>query len=188
MDKPSLVCLFSRELGLWNLRGIIEDNIFEIKAIVTHYFEPGRLKTPRPHFNAFVDISEKHGFPLLLVDKNQNKLKILKGMDFDFLVANCYKYIIPSEIIALPRIAALNMHRSLLPKYKGLQPLKRALEHNEKKTGTTIHKMIPKIDSGDIVDQYEIPIEERDNIPALFQKLYPVQYPLMKRALIKLLK
>nr|MDA3789332.1 formyltransferase family protein [Desulfobacula sp.] len=171
-----------------NLTRIIEERTVELKAIVTHDYVSGAFKMPRPLFKAFVDISEKHGLPLIIVDKNHNNLKILKGMDFDFLVANCYTYFIPSEINALPRIAALNMHRSLLPKYKGLQPLKRALEQNETKTGTTIHKMIPEIDSGEIIDQYEIPIEEGENISALFQKLYPVQYPLMKKALIKLLK
>jgi methionyl-tRNA formyltransferase len=188
MDKPSLVCLFARELGLWNLRGILEDGAFEVKAVVTHYYEPGGPKIPRPMFNAFVDISENSGLPLIVVDKNQEKLKILEHMEFDFLIANCYKYIIPDKINALARIAALNMHRSLLPKYKGLKPLERALANNETKTGTSIHKMTPKIDSGDIVDQYEIPIEPGDDVAALFQKLYPIQYPLMKRAILKLFR
>ncbi len=187
MNKSSMVCLFSRELGLWTLKGIIEDNTFEIKAIVTHYYESD-LKTPRPLFKKFVDISEKHSFPLIVVDKNQDNLKILRPMEFDFIVANCYKYLVPVEIVALAKIGGLNMHRALLPKYKGLKPLKRAIENSEIRTGTTIHKMITKIDSGDIVDQYEISIEKGDDVPALFLKLYPTQYPLMKRALLKLLR
>ncbi len=188
MSKPSIVCLFARELGLWNLKGIIEDNIFEIKAVVTHYYEPGNLKTPRPLFNKFVDISETYSLPLIVVDQNQDNLKVLQWLKFDFLVTNCYKHIIPTEIIEHAKIGAFNMHRSLLPKYKGLKPLKRALDNDETKTGTTIHKMISQIDSGQVIDQYEIPIEEGDNVPALFQKLYPTQYPLMKRALLNLLK
>lgn len=188
MNKPSIVCLFSRQLGLWNLEGIIEDNIFEVKAIVTHFFEPGDNKKPRPLFKEYAEISQIYGLPLIVVDKNQDNLKILKRMEFDFLVANCYKYIVPDQINELAKIGAFNMHRSLLPKYKGLKPLKRALEKDETKTGTTIHKMISQIDSGQIIDQYEIPVEKGDDVQALFKKLYPTQYPLMKRALLNLLK
>jgi len=184
--KASIVGLFARRLGLETLKGIVEENTFEIKALVTHYYEPD-MKTVRPLFKEFVKISEKYAIPFIIVHKNQKNLKILNNIEYDFLVSNCYKYKIPEKYLKLAKIASLNMHRSLLPRYKGLKPLKKALENGEKKTGTTIHIMTPKIDSGEIIDQYEIKIEKDDTEQSLFNKLYPTQYPLLKRALIKII-
>lgn len=187
MNKAKIVCLFSRQLGLETLKGIIKDNVFDVKAIVTHYYETDMV-TKRELFEEFVKICEENSYPLIVINKNQKNLKILNEIEYDFLVANCYKYIIPENYLGFAKIATLNMHRSLLPKHKGLKPLKRAIESGDKETGTSIHKMVQEIDSGSIIDQWKISIEPGDNEEKLFEKLYPTQYPLMKRALLKLLK
>ena len=185
--RPSVVLLVARELGLTLLKDTINYDEFEIKTVVTHYFENDGV-TPRPLLPEFVSLCDKNSIPLVIVGKNQSNLRILKKLEFDFLIANCYKYLIPEEYLSLARIETLNMHRSLLPKYKGLKPLARALENGEKKTGTTIHKMAKEVDSGTIIDQYEIDIEEGDTVESLFEKLYPTQYPLMARVLKNLLE
>ena len=185
--KASIVGLFARRLGLETLKGIVEDNTFEIKALVTHYYEPD-MKTKRPFFDEFVKITEKNSIPLIIVHKNQGNLKILKNINYDFLVSNCYKYIIPEKYLKLAKKMSVNMHRSLLPKYKGLKPLEKSLKNGESETGTSVNKMVKEIDSGAILDQWKIKIEKEDKIEDLFEKLYPTQYPLLKRTLLRIIE
>ena len=183
----SIVGLFARRLGLETLKGILEDNVFEIKLVFTHYYETD-MKTIRPLFPQYVKICEENSIPLIIIHKNQRILKILKNINFDFLVSNCYKYKIPQEYLDLPNIMSLNMHRSLLPKYKGLKPLKKALENKEKVTGTTIHIMTSSVDCGEIIDQYPVKIDPGDTEQDLFKKLYPTQYPLLKKAIFRIVE
>ena len=150
MKKYNLVCLFARQLGLETLKGIINDDFFNIKTVFTHYYERN-MKNKRPLFEEYVKICELNGVPLIVVNKNQNTLTFLRYIDYDFLIANCYKYKISDEFLDFANIASINMHRSLLPKYKGLKPLRKALKNNEKKTGTTIHILTPEMDSGKII-------------------------------------
>lgn len=182
----SIVGFFARRLGLETLKGIVKDNVFEMKSLITHYYETD-MKTIRPLFSEYLNISEEFSIPLLIIHRNQRSLKILENINFDFLVSNCYKYKIPKEYLEYSKIMSINMHRSLLPKYKGLKPLKKAIENKEKETGTTIHIMTPIIDSGEIIDQYPIKVDPEDNVRDLFQKLYPTQYPLLKRAIFKVI-
>jgi methionyl-tRNA formyltransferase len=183
MEKLKLICLFARQLGLETLKGIIREDLFQIKAVFTHFYELD-MKVKRPLFEEYVKVCGMNNIPLILIHKNQNSLKILKDIDFDFLISNCYSYKVPDEILSYANIASLNMHYSLLPKYKGRKPLLRALQNKEKKTGTSVHIMTSEFDSGKVIDQYEIPIEEGDDEQSLFKKLYPTQYPLLKRVLI----
>ena len=185
MKKITLVCLFARQLGLKTLKDIVEDNIFNIVAVITHYFEID-LKTERILFKEYTKVCDNYNIPLIVINENQIGLNILKALDFDYLILNCYKYKIPNEYINLANKMSLNMHCSLLPKYKGLKPLKRALKNNEKETGTTIHEITNKIDSGQTLAHYKIKIEKNDNVKSLFEKLYPTQYPLLKNTLLRL--
>ena len=157
--------------------------MYEIRAVVTHYYEPD-MKIKRPLFQKYVDICEEYSIPLIIVNKNQETLELLKEIDHHFLVCNCYKYIIPDEYLCAD-FASLNMHRSLLPKYKGLKPLKRALENNEKEAGITVHEMTDELDSGNILCQLKIDIDEKDTEKSLFEKLYPIQYTAMHIAITK---
>ena len=183
--KLTIMGLFARQLGLETLQGLVEDKEVVVKAVLSHYYEPD-MKAKRPLFQTFVDLCAEHAIPLIVVNQNQETLKFLGEMKFDILVANCYKYIVPEKYLTCAKIASVNMHRSLLPKYPGLKPLKRALENNEEETGTTVHKMVRKVDSGEIIAQSTIPIEKGDDEAALFKKLCCTQYPLLKQALNKL--
>jgi len=185
MTKIKVVCLFARQLGLETLREIIDDGLFDVIAVITHYYE-SKSYSERTLFGNYVTFCNCHNIPLLVVGEKQESLNILEELEFDFLVANCYKYSVPSNILNLPKIESLNMHRSLLPKYKGLKPIKRALENKESKTGTTTHIMNQSYDSGEIIDQYEIPIQKGDTELDVLERLYPTQYPLFKRVLLKL--
>jgi len=105
------------------------------------------------------DISEKAFF-----DK-------LKKNDADFFVVVGFGTILSKDILDIPKVCSLNVHASLLPKYRGAAPVNLAIVNGEKKTGVTIIRMNEKMDAGDIVLQKEIAIKSDDTSEVLDAKL-----------------
>ncbi len=86
----------------------------------------------------------------------------IKKIDIDVLISINYLYIIEKELISLPRIMAFNIHGSLLPKYRGRTPHVWAIINDEVETGITAHLIDEGCDTGDIIEQIAIPIDEED--------------------------
>jgi len=76
----------------------------------------------------------------------------LKGKNPDLLVIIAYGKIIPQTILDIPRVAPINVHGSILPKYRGASPIQSTLLNNDKETGITIMKMDATMDTGDMID------------------------------------
>ncbi|UCC95845.1 MAG: methionyl-tRNA formyltransferase [Candidatus Omnitrophota bacterium] len=95
----------------------------------------------------------------------------LQNTQADFLIAADYGKILPVSILSLPQKLPLGLHPSLLPQYRGPAPVNWALLNCEKMTGITVFKINEKVDSGEIILQKKIAIEERDNIFSLTETL-----------------
>ncbi|RMG54409.1 MAG: formyltransferase [Gammaproteobacteria bacterium] len=89
----------------------------------------------------------------------------------DFLFSFYYRYMIPPSLLALPKSGALNMHGSLLPRYRGRAPVNWAVLHGERETGASLHYMVEKPDAGDLVDQMPVPILPNDTAGQVFDKV-----------------
>lgn len=89
----------------------------------------------------------------------------------DFLFSFYYRAMLKGALLALPPRGALNMHGSLLPKYRGRVPINWAIIHGETKTGATLHYMLDKADRGDIVAQQAVPILPDDTAREVFDKV-----------------
>ena len=103
----------------------------------------------------------------LFSDELKSELNILKP---DVFIVVAYK-ILPDSIIAIPKYGALNLHASLLPKYRGAGPIQWALMNGDKKSGVTIFQIKPKVDTGDILLQKEVDIFNDDNMLSLGNRL-----------------
>ena len=102
---------------------------------------------------------------------DDNFLKKIEKLSPDLIVLISYGKILPSLLINIPKIASINVHPSLLPKYRGPAPIEWALINGETKTGITIIKMDEKIDTGEIIIQKEVEILPSDNAFTLKNKL-----------------
>ena len=89
----------------------------------------------------------------------------------DIIITCAYGQIIPEVLLNYPEYGCINVHGSLLPKYRGGAPIHHAIIDGEKKTGITVMYMDKKMDSGDIISQREIIIEEQDNLDSLYEKM-----------------
>lgn len=102
--------------------------------------------------------------------RNGKALPFLKSFQFDVLLSVNYLFIIGQELIRLPGKLAVNIHGSLLPKYRGRTPHVWAIINGESKTGITAHVLEAGVDEGDIVHQVEIPIRENDTGASILKK------------------
>lgn len=114
-------------------------------------------------------------------------VEILNLLDLHYLVSVNYRYILPREIFEIPK-SSINIHGSLLPKYRGRTPHVWSIINGEKLAGITVHLITEGVDEGDIIKQKEIIIEPNDTGYTLLQK-YEKEYPtLLMESLIKLEK
>ena len=102
--------------------------------------------------------------------KSDNLIKALRVLKPDIFVVVAYR-ILPEQLIQIPYHGAINLHASLLPKYRGAGPIQWALMNGDKETGVTIFQIKPRVDSGDILYQAKVKILKEDNMLSLGNRL-----------------
>ncbi|MCL4502965.1 MAG: methionyl-tRNA formyltransferase [Deltaproteobacteria bacterium] len=159
----------------------------EVLAVVTQPDRPrgrGQKLSPSP----VKDLALAWNLPVLQPQRLKEPafLEQLTLLRPELIVAVAYGRILPQEILALPSIGPLNVHASLLPKYRGAAPINWALIRGERETGITIQWMAGELDAGAVFLQERLPILEEDNYGSLYQKLAELGATLLMQALEKL--
>jgi len=101
----------------------------------------------------------------------------------DLVLSVFYRSMLPARVLAAARLAALNLHPSLLPAYRGRAPLNWVLVNGERETGVTLHHMVGRADAGDIVAQRALPIAPRETALTLYEKIEQAGIELLEQAL-----
>ncbi len=114
---------------------------------------------------------------------SEDFIEILEGSRPDVAVVASFGKIIPGRVLEIPRFGFYNVHPSLLPKYRGASPIRRALERGEKETGVTIFKVVEKLDSGPIALQKKLGIGEYETYGELRKRLIDLGRDLLKEFL-----
>lgn len=120
--------------------------------------------------------------------KDESFINILRELKPEFAIVVAYGKIIPKEILEIPQYGCINLHASLLPKYRGAAPIQWALINGEKTTGVTTMLIDEGLDTGPILLQKEIEIEDDDNAETLSEKLSNIGAQLMIETIEKLRK
>jgi methionyl-tRNA formyltransferase len=144
----------------------------------------GRKLTPPP----IKELALQAGLPVLQPEKIKDEefLAKLKGFNPDLIVLTAYGRILPDSLINLPPYGTINVHGSLLPKYRGAAPIQWALINGETETGVTIMQMDEGLDTGDILLAEKLPINPDDTAGSLFVKLAKLGGTALKKALKQL--
>jgi methionyl-tRNA formyltransferase len=166
-----IVFMGSAEFGLPALEKIYASD-HEIVGIVS---TPPRRKGRglKSSDSPIADWAKKKGAgPILLPEdlKSQDFYHSLKVLNGDLFVVVAFK-ILPRDVFSLPRLGTINIHASLLPKYRGPAPIQRAIQAGEKKTGITIFRIDAGIDTGNIIVQKSLDIGDLETTPELYEKL-----------------
>ncbi|MEI6832320.1 MAG: methionyl-tRNA formyltransferase [Candidatus Omnitrophota bacterium] len=115
--------------------------------------------------------------------KSQESVKFLKDLDADLFVIVAYGQIFSQEVLDIPKLMPINIHASLLPRYRGAAPINWAIINGDKKSGVTIMFVTLKMDSGPVIMQKEVKIEDKDTSVTLEEKLRLVGAELLIDAL-----
>ncbi len=141
----------------------------DIALVVTHRDNPKETIW----FDSVAELAALHGIPTITPD-NPNTPEVIaqiKALQPEFFFSFYYREMLKRELLEIPKRGALNMHGSLLPKYRGRVPVNWAIIHGETETGSTLHYMTEKPDNGDIVAQQAVPILPNDTALQVFQKV-----------------
>ena len=130
-------------------------------------------------------VAERHGIPVLQPERirDPEAVDAIRKLAPDLIVTAAYGQILPKALLDLPRLGCINVHGSLLPKYRGGAPIQHALMNGEEKTGVTIMYMAEGLDTGDMISKIEVPIGIEDDAGTLFDKLSAAGADLLVRTL-----
>ena len=129
------------------------------------------------------EIANKFGIPCYQPERIRKEFDFVKDIKPDLILTIAYGQIIPQALIDIPEYGCLNLHGSLLPKYRGAAPIQYALINNEKITGMSLMEMNDKMDEGKVYATNIIDIEEDDNATSLFNKMGDAAFELVNDCL-----
>lgn len=163
---------------------MLREEGYNVVAVVTQPDRPvgrKRLLTPPP-----VKVeAEKLGITVIQPEKltGSEELEEILALNADLIVTAAFGQLLPKELLDAPRLGCINVHASLLPKYRGGAPIHKAIMDGETETGVTIMYMVEKLDAGDIISQITVPIKDTDDTGTLFAQLSEAGESLLKRTL-----
>ena len=150
-------------LGFAGLRALVNCDNVEIVKVYSKWDK----SSLNPFLNLVFDYATKNMLNVFNTAKPLAKSDFVNDIiaqeDVDYIVSCCYDRIFPKLVLSIPKTMAINVHPSVLPKYRGVKPLENAIVNGEKKIGVTIHELVPEVDAGDILLQENtIDIQEND--------------------------
>lgn len=161
------------DFALPSLQTLIDDDEFDVVAVVTQ--EDKKIGRKQEIMAPPVkQLAQKHNITVFQPGKIKgNKLftDLIKNLKPDLFVVVAYGKILQKEFLDIPKYGAVNVHASLLPKYRGASPIEAALLQGDKETGITMMKMAEELDAGDILNVAKLTIEPQDDAETLTVKL-----------------
>ena len=172
-------------MGVGCIKALLDAGI-QIELVVTHADDPHE----NIWFGSVAALCQERSIPYVQPEASDllELLPQFKKIAPDYIFSFYYRHLISTAILDTARIAALNMHGSLLPKYRGRAPVNWAILHGETETGASLHIMEAKPDAGDIVGQVAVPIHPDEDATAVFAKVSNAAIKVMQAALPELLQ
>lgn len=136
-------------------------------------------------------LAEENGIPVFQPEKiknNEEVMNTLNELKPNVIVVVAYGKILPESILNMPEYGAINVHGSLLPKYRGAAPIQWSLINGDTETGITTMYMDKGMDTGDMIYKAELPIENNDNYESLHDKMAVLGSVMLKKTLEKLVE
>lgn len=165
------------------LEGILAEGSYDVLAVVT---QPDRAvgRKKEIKMTPVKEVALKHGLAIYQPEKlsGSKELEEIMALGADGIITAAFGQFLPSKLLNAVDFA-LNVHASLLPKYRGGAPIHYAIINGEKEAGVTIMEMVKEMDAGDMVAKDSTPILESDNVGTMFEKLAVIGRDLLLRVL-----
>lgn len=168
----SVVFMGTPQFAVPILQALIDSPDYDVLAVVT---QPDR-RVGRKHRLTASPVKEAalaSGVDVLQPEKINNSPEMARIIEMrpDLMITAAFGQFLPTKLLAAAQIAAINVHASLLPKYRGGAPVHYAVINGDRETGVSIMYMVKKMDAGDIIAQKKVPITKQDDTGSMFDKL-----------------
>jgi len=172
------------DVGVNCLKALLNAGI-QVDLVLTHQDDPHE----NVWFGSVAKLCTEKNIPYITPSANQlaDLAPKIQALAPDYIFSFYYRFMIPAQILACAKIAALNMHGSLLPKYRGRAPVNWAILHGETETGATLHIMEVKPDAGDIVGQAAVSIGPDETATDVFGRVSKAAVSVIEEVLPSLL-
>lgn len=173
--------------GLPTLEALLKDPRFSVEAVITQPDRP-RGRGQQPAESPIKEAAVKAGIAVHQPEKIRAgaTAEWMKGIAPDAVVIIAYGQIISRELLGIPRLGWINLHGSLLPKYRGAAPVQRAVLAGESRTGLTAMRIDAGLDTGPILEQREMEIRPDETAPELMARMGEIGAPMILDTLLKL--
>ena len=186
MNYPRIIFMGTPEFSATILQGLIDAN-YNVVGLVSQPDRPvGRKRVITPTPTKVIALN--HNIPVFQPEKIRNDYEFIKELQPDLIVTCAYGQIVPQGLLDIPPLGCINVHASLLPKYRGGAPIHRSIINGDKETGVTIMEMIDKMDAGRMYAKASLPILDEDNLETMFAKLQIVGRDLLLEVLPSYIK
>lgn len=181
-----IVFMGTSTFSLAVLRMLLDEG-YDVVGVVTQPDRPvGRKKKLTP--SVVKQLSLEKGLPVIQPEKIRTDYQDILDLKPDLIITAAYGQIVPKVLLEAPRLRCINVHASLLPKYRGGAPVHQAIIDGEEKTGVTIMYMEMKMDAGDIISQRETLITDDDTVGILYDRLSDIGAELLRDTLPSILE
>ncbi|WP_267201724.1 methionyl-tRNA formyltransferase [Limosilactobacillus kribbianus] len=186
--STSIVFMGTPDFAVPILQSLIDAPEYDVQAVLTQPdHRIGRKHVL--HASPVKQLAVKYDIPVLQpakLNKSPEMEQIIE-LQPDLMITAAYGQFLPTKLLAAAKIAAINVHGSLLPKYRGGAPIQYSIINGDAETGVSIMYMVKKMDAGDVIAQRAIPIEKDDDAGTMFQKLSILGRDLLLETLPKLI-
>ncbi|HVW70490.1 MAG TPA: formyltransferase [Steroidobacteraceae bacterium] len=180
MSKTRAVVFAYHDVGVRCLQVLLSAGV-EVPLVVTTKDDPNEQQW----FASAAVMAAEYGLPVVMPD-DVNTVELerrVTELQPDFVFSFYFRSMIGAQLLSAARLGALNIHGSMLPRYRGRAPVNWAILHGERETGATLHYMTARADAGDIVDQLAVPILENDEARDVFNKVTVAAEIILARSL-----
>ncbi len=180
MSAPSAVVFGYHDVGVRCLETLISGGV-QVPLVVTVADDPAEAQW----FGSVAATAAEYGIDAI-TPANANTPELqqrIAALQPDFIFSFYYRSMLGAPLLNIARRGALNMHGSLLPRYRGRAPVNWAILRGERETGATLHYMVERADAGDIVDQLAVPILQNDDAREVFGKVTVAAETILSRSL-----
>ena len=173
MRPIRLVFLGTAELACCSLQALAESSYVEVLGVVS---QPDKAKGRQLRLTptAVKTTALKHSLPVWQpqrLRRDDDLITHLNSLSLDLIIVAAYGQILPESVLSIPKFGCINVHTSLLPKYRGAAPIHWAILNGDTETGVTLMKMDAGLDTGDIITQQKTPIGAEETVGQLHDRL-----------------
>lgn len=187
-DKPlRIIFAGTPDFAAMHLKGILDEGQHQLVAVYSQPDRPaGRGKKLKP--SPVKVIAEQHHIPVYqpINFKASEDQQQLRDLNADLMVVVAYGLLLPQVILDIPRLGCINVHASLLPRWRGAAPIQRAIEAGDRESGVVIMQMDAGLDTGAMLLTTQCPISSSETGGSLHDKLAEIGVPALNQALAQL--